>query len=218
MSGSAGPAASGAVKRCPHCDATNPRDAAWCNLCARPFGDDRPAEDPPPTSVVPASAQHVDGPGTWSCAACGTQNPLDADACTVCGTSIFDSFGRTDAVERSRREAGRLAWVPGWGHAALGDQATAAMVVAVLAVGGFLGLLLVLAPDTRLAGSACLLAAVGTWGAAVADVRRRSAGMAGFLTGRRLLWVAVAVVAIAFAAFAGAIDGDSLPAPDGSGG
>ena len=217
MSGSAGPAASGAVKRCPHCDATNPRDAAWCNLCARPFDDDRPAEVPTPAPVAPAPARDADGPPIWSCAACGAENPLDADACAVCGTSIFDTFGRSDDVQRSRREAERFAWVPGRGHAALGDQATAAMVVAILAVGGLLGLLLVLASDTRLAGSACLLTAAGTWAAAVVDVRRRSAGMPGFLTARRLLWVAVAVVAIAFAAFAGAIGGEDAPVPDGSG-
>lgn len=191
---------------CPDCGASNPADATWCNLCARPFAAGV-ITDSPPTEASREPSESAARPGVWRCAACETDNPLEVDRCGVCGSSIFDSFGRADGLDEQRRLAAERAWIPGWGHATLGDQGTAAMVVATCLVGLMLGVLLVLAPGTVVAGILCLLAAAGTWGATVVDVRRRAAGASGFLTGRRLLWVAVGVVIVALGAFVGAIDG-----------
>lgn len=194
---------------CPDCGASNPSDAEWCNLCARPFGSVATESVPPapaaPESVLAGSASTVATPppdparATWTCPTCGTESPLAADACGTCGTTIFAAHGAGEETEVDRARATRLAWVPGVAHHALGDLATGAMVVADVGVALLFGLLL-LGGGAVAAGVICLALALGTWGLAYVDVGRRLAGRAALLSAGRLLWVALAVVGVALVA------------------
>lgn len=191
---------------CPDCGASNPADAEWCNLCARPFGSvatdtARPAPAPPgpaPPGPAPTVATPPPDPAraTWTCPTCGTETPLAADACGTCGTTIFAAHGAGEEVEVDRARAARHAWVPGLAHHALGDLATGAMVVADIGVALLFSLLL-LGGSAVTAGLICLGLALGTWGLAYVDVGRRLAGRAAWLSPGRLLWVALAVVGVA---------------------
>jgi hypothetical protein len=93
-------------RRCSNCGALATADADWCGQCFTalpPVGapvatgeQGVPATDPPASAAVP-----VRTPGTpekaltWPCPACGNENPIALDACSVCGTS-FAALMRSD--------------------------------------------------------------------------------------------------------------------------
>ncbi len=201
---------------CPDCGATNPADAQWCSLCARPLGasvttkpepppaapserGDGPAHEPGDTSDDASDEPTAEDP-SWTCTTCGAANSVVADACATCGTSIFVAHGGASERAVDRTRAAERALVPGAGHVALGDTATGVMVVAVLALAVGFGSILTIGAGAVGAGVLCLLLGLGTWAAAYVDVGRRLAGSPAWLSPGRLLWVALAVVALAVVA------------------
>ncbi len=203
---------------CPECGASNPKGAAWCSLCARPLGaapQAAPADDPvlattiepPPVAETPSSAGPVIDTGggpAWTCGACGDPNPIEADVCSTCGTSIFEAHGASTDSETDRARAEERAWVPGVGQSALGDSATGGMVVAVIALSGLFGLLMLLGGGSVGAGVASLLIGAGVWAAGWFDTQQRLARGTAILTPGRLLAVAALVILIVLFAASGA--------------
>lgn len=200
------------IMTCPDCGASNPGDAQWCSLCARPLGASVATDPASPVSSEPADlpvsgaeeagpppAPPTDDP-TWNCSTCGATNPVVADACGTCGTSIFAAHGGTSERAVDRARAAERALVPGSGHLALGDTATGVMVVAAIALAVGFGLILLFGAGTTGPGILCLLLGLGTWAAAYLDVGRRLAGSPAWLSPGRLLWVALSVVAVAVVA------------------
>lgn len=145
--------------RCPSCGAKNPPDAQWCGQCLTRFQGSAP---PPPPPAPPPPAVAADAPASpagatvkagvesgafrstdegilWRCSSCDSENPLEATACVVCGTSFGESF-RPTAPVRIQRDPGTTAMIslffPGAGHAYLGmwPQAVARAVVSVWVV------------------------------------------------------------------------------------
>ena len=108
------------AQRCPDCGALVSEDAEWCGQCFRslkaltpealpdpaPVAVTRlPTVPPAPVTAVSDSGVARDGPApmpdapdgapTWPCPACENANPIELDACAVCGTS-FASLMRQD--------------------------------------------------------------------------------------------------------------------------
>ncbi|PSQ78268.1 MAG: zinc ribbon domain-containing protein [Bacteroidetes bacterium QH_7_62_13] len=97
------------VRSCPSCGAQVSPDAAVCDLCGTPVGDDpeEPAEDP-----VPNNSPDVDSEGESSsigeaeqasvyCHECGWENPPGANYCSQCGTELQD-LSRASSPEGTR--------------------------------------------------------------------------------------------------------------------
>lgn len=185
----------------------NAAGADWCSLCASPLGgvatepplavatEERPPppSDGPETEAPTPSEPTADG---WACPRCSATNPVAVDVCETCGSSIFEAFGAGEERRRDRTRAAERAWVPGAGHHALGDGATAAMVVAVLALTLGLGALVLTTSALTSVGLFCLVAAGGVWAAAWWDVRQRLAGQPSLLTPGRLLYTALGLLVV----------------------
>ena len=89
----------GAERRCPDCGALASPDAAWCGQCFRSLVEPEPELEPTPEAVphhATVAAGGVEG-GTaerpvrapvWPCPACDHENPIELDACAVCGTTF----------------------------------------------------------------------------------------------------------------------------------
>ena len=128
---------SGAERRCPDCGALASPDAEWCGQCFRSLREPDPEPDPVPAPVPgPATAvTHGEpqdavtsadpdrlGAPTWPCPACGNANPIELDACAVCGTT-FASLMRQDeappTVDPKDALSASLLY-PGLGHRKVG--------------------------------------------------------------------------------------------------
>lgn len=93
-------------RRCPNCGALATADAEWCGQCFTPLPaageagpspdvDDAPVPDEPPAAVGGAVPRSPETAPMWPCPTCGNANPIELDACSVCGTS-FATLMRSD--------------------------------------------------------------------------------------------------------------------------
>lgn len=203
-------------RRCPDCGALATPDAEWCGQCFRPLRDpeQRPELEPQPDRErVPASmstrgaaAVGTDEerastrPPSWPCPACGNENPLELDACAVCGTT-FASMMRTDEArpEVSPSDALSASFLfPGLGHRKIGRgldglargvlfTVLAAMAATVLASGvdspGTFGVL------ALFLGAALLVYLGSAW-----EAHHLAGGGEPLVSSRALLWATVAVI------------------------
>ncbi len=214
------------AQRCPDCGALVSEDADWCGQCFRSLK--APAPEPeldpepvavtrlptvPPAPVAPVSGAEVardgtpmpDAPGaapTWPCPACENANPIELDACAVCGTS-FASLMRQDEPAPQVEPKDALAWsliFPGLGHRKVGRgldglargvlfAMLAAMTVIIVASGvtsgGLLGVLLLF----------MTMALVVYLGSAY-EAYRIAEGGTPLVTARALLWATVGVIMV----------------------
>lgn len=170
---------------------------------ARPEGSDRsPALDPPEgvagadgatsaparppdlgrtvaVRLVPSSSgriRQVDGRLEWACPSCDEVNPIDEQACTVCGSPLLDLF-RVPAPPRPPRRAGvalGLSLLPGLGCWYAGSLA--AGLIRLLLAGTWLAALVVLWPRPEpalvLVKALFLVALVGLWVTSAVDALR----------------------------------------------
>lgn len=216
MGRQAGAAEGGGVIRCPHCGATNPDSAPWCGQCYTSFAaptppmapappvDERPAPDPEPATATATTVRESGGfrradddQLEWECVNCGTYNPLELTACTVCGTSFGARFAG-EAEARAPADYGRArrssTFLPGLGHVQLGQVGSglARMLLFVIWAAGGIAL--------ALSGSRGIIAALPLLGgattvhvASLLDLDRLRTGRPEFLAGRTLLWLVVGV-------------------------
>ncbi len=148
------------TKRCPNCGGLNPLSAEWCGQCLERFAPKvgsapaPPAPTPselaaapaPPGGATPTPPLRTPAVGVshgaftvrehgvvWTCSRCETENALDSQTCSVCGTTFAEVV--RPKVERPQRDPGMAAMVslflPGAGHAYLGlwGQAVARAVI-----------------------------------------------------------------------------------------
>ena len=169
--------------RCETCGGLVAPDAEWCGQCYAPIG---PAA-PEPAAPDPRS------PG-WDCPACGRSNPLEADACTSCGTSFGRLLEEPDpARSMDPGRARRLSLLfPGLGHVAAGRGAEglARMVAFAWILGAGLSVVLIrrgrgLGPGTILL-VAYGLAAAALYVVTAVDAERAQAGRPPLLSSRAL--------------------------------
>jgi hypothetical protein len=82
----------------------------------------------PAAEASPAQAEEAaPASAMWDCPVCAASNPITADRCAVCGTTIFTAFGHTPGPDRKKVTEGKdasmaalLSVVPGAGHIYLG--------------------------------------------------------------------------------------------------
>ena len=205
-------------RRCPACGALASADADWCGQCFARLGptgagaaEPGAAAAPPEGSVGPTAipgtvggAIEVEGGSlAWTCPACETRNPIEANECTVCGTP----FGRLLAepvaapeLEPQTAAVWSMLW-PGLGHWKLGRRTDAVARFAMF--GWAFGALLVLLvsrfgkgglgptfPLFLLFLSASLLIYV----LSAVDAYRLAAGDAPIMSSRALLWTSAGLV------------------------
>lgn len=155
-------------------------------------GDPAPVAAAAGLSPVPAPAAPAVAAGTthgafrvrehgvvWTCSRCGNENPLDAQVCRVCGTTMADVVD--PPPERPQRDPGMAALVslffPGAGHGYLGlwGQAVARGVLSLWVI---LVVLVSLFQRGRggstMIGVVFALVATGLWGAAAHDAYREA--------------------------------------------
>jgi len=134
----------------------------------------------------------------WRCVSCETENPLEVQICTVCGSPFAETV-RTPDEARPERDPGMTAmfslFLPGAGHAYLGlwGQAISRAVLSVWVVGTAL--------VAAVQGSAVIaaifgLAALALWVIAAHDAYRdaRGEGAASILKGRAFLYVVMGLL------------------------
>ena len=142
----------------------------------------------------------------WTCSACRNENPLRAMSCEACGSSFADTVAQVDSPKGARdpRTAALYSLLfpgagyfylglvgQGIGRAVMSIWVTLVAAVALLSGGGGPSLFL---------WTSFGLAAVSLWLATAHDSYMEASGRSGliFLTGRRSLYVTLALVAVLF--------------------
>jgi ribosomal protein L40E len=193
---------------CSQCGARNPAEIEWCGQCFASLADAAGNEPDVPTIDYPNETLNEDQPGvllteipppadaeqqtqasteptpsSWVCPVCETPNPLEAQECSACGTSIYTAFGATDdeKVQVDPQQAlFRSVMFPGLGHAYAkqGLLGSAIGGLTLMALG--FGIALV-AIGVGTFGWPLVLLALGIWVAAAFDAFRIASGQSGGL-------------------------------------
>jgi hypothetical protein len=154
--------------------------------------------EPSPALAAPAATDAR--AATWPCPACGNENALDLDACSVCGTTFASLMRQDEAPPRvdPKDAASASLLYPGLGHRKVGRgldglargvlfTVLAAMAATVLISGvdsaGTLGVLLLFV-------GGALLVYLGS----AYEAYRMAAGEGPLVSSRALLWATVAIV------------------------
>jgi hypothetical protein len=147
----------------------------------------------------------------WPCPTCGSQNPIELDACRVCGTSFAQLLRQEQpAPTISPRDA--FMWsltFPGVGHAKAGHapDGIARGTLFVLTFG--LALVIVLSGVSNAPVFAVvallLVSALTLYVGSAAEAYRIADGGSPFVSARTLLWATVALIMISVSLLATAV-------------
>jgi ribosomal protein L40E len=205
-------------RRCPTCGALASADAEWCGQCFSSL--DRPGAraeaDGPATSARTETAGpnaiggtswgaiEVEG-GTlaWTCPVCETHNPIEANACSACGTPFGRLLAEPEAppeIEPQTAAMWSMLW-PGLGHWKLGrrTEAVARLVVFAWSFGALVVLLVSrfgkggLGPTFPLF-ALFLGASLMIYVVSAIDAYRLAAGDEPLMSSRTLLWTSAGLV------------------------
>ncbi len=206
-----------AESRCPNCGALVSADADWCGQC---FTSLKQLTEPEPEHVPEPEAAPVGArigattersEAAWPCPVCGERNPIDLDACRVCGTPFAQLFRQQETrSEISPRDA--LLWsliFPGVGHAKAGRAADGIARGTLFALTFGLTLVIVLAGVSTAAlfgvVALLLLSALAIYVGSAFEAYRIAQGGTAFLSPRALLWATVAVIMLAVGLLAASV-------------
>ncbi|HWL91618.1 MAG TPA: zinc ribbon domain-containing protein [Actinomycetota bacterium] len=192
--------------RCPSCGALVIADAEWCGQCFTSLKD---ASDPEPATTSVISRPAIEGErreggagATWPCPTCGSQNPIELDECSVCGTS-FAQLLRQDEPRPTVSPRDAFLWsltFPGVGHAKAGRAADgiARGTLFVLAFGLALVIVLSGVSSAPIFGvvSLLLVSALTIYLGSAAEAYRIADGGSPFVSARTLLWATVALIMV----------------------
>lgn len=194
-------------RRCPTCGALASADAEWCGQCFSPLeraGSRTEAAGPKAIRGPSGGAIEVEG-GTlaWTCPVCETRNPIDANACPVCGTPFGRLLAEPKAapeVEPQAAAVWSMLW-PGLGHWKLGRRTDAVARFAMFAWA--FGALLILVVSRFGKGGLgptfplfvlFLGASLMIYVVSAMDAYRLAAGDAPVMSSRALLWTSAGLV------------------------
>jgi len=205
-------------RRCPTCGALASADAEWCGQCFSPLerGGARTEADGPATSARTGTAGpnaiegtswgaiEVEG-GTlaWTCPVCETRNPIEANACSACGTPFGRLLAEPEAppeIEPQTAAVWSMLW-PGLGHWKLGrrTEAVARFVMFAWSFGALMVLLVSrfgkggLGPTFPLF-ALFLAASLMIYVVSAVDAYRLAAGDEPLMSSRTLLWTSAGLV------------------------
>ncbi len=202
--------------KCPTCGATNADSAVWCNQCYSPFAQSAPASSPDPIPIVDAGTsadvettdslggavatrQMPDPTGAgWTCKSCDSPNPLDANDCTVCGASIYETFG-AEKTDRPDVDTRKVLWwaifLPGMGHVKAGNGLLGLTIAALVLFSGIASASLASASQVA-AATFFGVAHLGIWAVSVVDALALANGNRPLLYGRRITFLAGGLVLV----------------------
>jgi hypothetical protein len=189
-------------RRCPNCSALVSADADWCGQCFTSLR--APAPDPAPVTQASVGAPAAEGAATlmWPCPTCGTQNPIELDLCSVCGTS-FGQLLRDEAVVSTVSPRDAFLWsltFPGVGHAKVGraPDGIARGTLFVLTFGLALLIMVSGVSTAPVFGVVVILlgSALVIYLGSAAEAYRIAGGGPPFVSARALLWATVALIMI----------------------
>jgi hypothetical protein len=199
-----------AERRCHNCGALVSAEASWCGQCYASLerGESAAQAAGSQDDVAPSSPTTEDrATATWPCPVCGTDNPLEADACTTCGTS----FGSLLSLDGQREPIGprdALAWslvFPGVGHQRLGlgldGLARGILFTMTFGMALLLGFGAARGPTFALF-LLYLLLAIGTYSVTAWEAYRVAQGAPLFVPSRPLMWVTVVLMLVSVVALA----------------
>ena len=201
----------GADRRCPDCGALASPDADWCGQCFRSLAepDLRPelAVEPVPHGAAVAAVRAENGTAErsarapmWPCPACDHENPIELDACVVCGTTFAALMRQADAPPKvDPAEALKASLLfPGLGHRRVGRGldglargelfAVLASMAATMLVSG------VTSPGTFTVFALFIGAALLVYVGSAFEAYRLAEGGQPFVSSRALLWATVVVI------------------------
>lgn len=181
-------------------------DAEWCGQC---FTSLRTEPDPEPAmaGVLPRPAveggsREGSSAATWPCPTCGSQNPIELDRCSVCGTT-FAQLLRQDEPRPTVSPRDAFLWsltFPGVGHAKAGRAADgiARGTLFVLTFGLALVVVLSDVSSGPVLGAVVLflVSALAIYVGSAAEAYRIADGGSPFVSARTLLWATVALIMI----------------------
>jgi hypothetical protein len=148
---------------------------------------------------------------TWPCPTCGSQNPIELDMCSVCGTS-FAQLLRQEEPRPTVSPRDAFLWsltFPGVGHAKAGraPDGIARGTLFVLSFG--LALVIVLSGVSNGAVFAVvtllLLSALTLYLGSALEAYRIAEGGPPFVSARTLLWATVALIMVSVSLLATAV-------------
>lgn len=167
--------------------------------------------EPEPGSGRVATSVAEPGEAVWPCPVCGERNPIDLDACRVCGTPFAQLLREQ---ERPPDIAPRDAFLwslifPGVGHAKAGRAAdgVARGTLFVLTFGLTLVIVLAGVSNGALLGVVALLlaSALALYLGSAFEAYRIADGGSAFLSPRTLLWATVGVIMLAVGLLAASV-------------
>lgn len=201
-----------AERRCPNCSALVTPDATWCGQCfaslERP--KERPARPPGPPEPLP---DPDGGPrvATWPCVVCGEHNPIEADACTACGTP-FATMMRLDEPAGQGTPRDAVAWsliYPGLGHRKAGlpldGLARGILFTMTFGMALLIGLGGVRSGPIFALFVLYLLLALGVYGGSAYEARRVALGGGLLVPSRPLMWATVGLTLLSVISLAVAV-------------
>jgi ribosomal protein L40E len=186
--------------RCPNCSALVSEDAEWCGQCFTSLRQSPPAPAAAPPETASREPRAAAAVATWPCPTCGEQNPIELDACRVCGTP-FSHLLRQQEERPTVSPRDAFLWsltFPGVGHAKAGRAADgiARGTLFVLTFGLTLVIALSGASGAPLLGVLVLLllSALTLYLGSAFEAYRIAEGGGPLLSARALLWATVAVI------------------------
>lgn len=188
-----------AERRCPNCGALVTADAAWCGLCYVSL--ERPKERERPTPPPPIRAEGERRVATWPCVVCGHHNPIDADACTDCGTPFATTMRHEESPAERSTPRDALAWslvYPGLGHrkagAPLDGLARGVLFTMTFGMALLIGLGGVRTGPVFLLFLLYLLLALAVYGGSAFEAVRVAQGGGLLVPSRPLMWATVGLM------------------------
>jgi hypothetical protein len=179
-------------------------DADWCGQCFTSLRPAEPAREPPSPPVSRVATADGAAGATWPCPTCGAANPIELDACAVCGTSFAQLLRQEQESRPTVAPRDAFLWsliFPGLGHAKIGraPDGIARGTLFVLTFG--LALVIMLSGVSNPAVFAVvvllLVAALTIYLGSAAEAYRIAEGAAPFVSARALLWATVALIMVA---------------------
>lgn len=200
-------------KRCPKCAALVSADADWCGQCFASLREPEPQPEPASEPVAATSAERASdsaGPKAeafWPCPVCEGRNPIDADACSTCGTP-FATVMRAQTDPRPDVDpGGALLWslvFPGLGHHKMGRTMDGLARAVLFTVSVGMAIMMVLGglrnAVTLSVFSLFVLTALGVYGLSAQEARGLSRGGGLLVSSRALMWVLVGVILLSVGA------------------
>jgi ribosomal protein L40E len=206
-----------AEARCPSCGALVSGDAEWCGQCFAPLRrPPEPEREPERTAAAaPPAVVGTDDAGVaaaaWPCPVCGERNPIELDACRVCGTP-FAQLLRQDEPRPTIAPRDAFLWsliFPGVGHAKVGRGPDGIARGTLFGLTFGLTLVIVLAgvSNPALLGAVALLltCALTVYVGSALEAYRIADGGTAFVSARTLLWATVAVVMLSVGLLAASV-------------